>query len=301
MTTYAITGATGFVGSALTASLMQDGHHVVRIGRSSGHASPVPRLRNVTWDPAAGRLDPAGLEGVDAVVHLAGESVAGGRWTTARKTAIRQSRVQGTTLLARTLAGMQRRPAVLVSASAIGIYGNRGDEVLDETATHAQDFLGEVAREWEAATMPAQQAGIRVVHARIGIVLGWSGGALARMRLPFLLGLGGPLGDGRQYMSWISLTDAVRALRHCADDAGTRGAVNLTAPQPATNREFTRTLGRVLRRPAFLPAPAFALRMLLGEMADALLLQGQRVVPAALQRSGFRFVHEQLESALREG
>lgn len=301
MTTYAITGATGFVGSALTASLMQDGHHVVRIGRRSGHASPVPRLRNVGWDPASGRIDAAALEGVDAVVHLAGENVAGGRWNDTRKAAIRDSRVQGTTLLACTLAAMQRKPSVLVSASAVGIYGNRGDQPLDESSSLADDFLARVGKEWEATTAPAAQAGIRVVHARIGIVLGWSGGALARMRLPFLLGLGGPLGDGRQYMSWISLTDAVRALRHCADDAGTRGAVNLTAPQPVTNREFTRTLGRVLRRPAFLPAPAFALRMLLGEMADALLLQGQRVVPAALQRSGFRFVHEQLESALREG
>lgn len=301
MTTYAITGATGFVGGALTARLMQDGHHVVRIGRGSGHASPVPRLRNVTWDPMAGRLDPAGIEGVDAVVHLAGESVAGGRWTAARKAAIRESRVQGTGLLARTLAGMQRRPGVLVSASAIGIYGNRGDELLDEAAPCAPDFLGSVARDWEAATAPAQQAGIRVVHARIGIVLGWSGGALARMRLPFLLGLGGPLGNGRQYMSWISLADTVGALRHCADDATVHGAVNLTAPQPVTNREFTRMLGRVLHRPAFLPAPAFALRLLLGEMADALLLGGQRVVPAVLQRSGFRFVHERLESALRDG
>lgn len=299
MTTYAITGATGFVGSALTASLMQDGHQVVRIGRGSGHASPVPRLRTVTWDPAAGRLDPAGLEGTDAVIHLAGENVAGGRWTAARKDAIRASRVQGTSLVARTLAGMQHKPSVLVSASAIGIYGNRGDATLDESADLASDFLGTVARDWEAATAPAAEAGIRVVHARIGIVLGWGGGALARMRLPFLLGLGGPLGNGRQYMSWISLTDVVRALRHCADDRAVRGPVNLTAPQPVTNREFTRTLGRVLHRPAILPAPAFALRLLLGEMGEALLLGGQRVLPAALQASGFRFTDERLEDALR--
>lgn len=299
MTTYAITGATGFVGSALTSSLMQDGHQVVRIGRGSGHASPVPRLRTVTWDPAAGRLDPAALEGTDAVIHLAGENVAGGRWTAARKDAIRASRVQGTSLVARTLAGMQHRPSVLVSASAVGIYGNRGDEALDESAGIATDFLGTVASDWEAATAPAAEAGIRVVHARIGIVLGWGGGALARMRLPFLLGLGGPLGSGRQYMSWVSLTDVVRALRHCADDPGVRGPVNVTAPQPVTNREFTRTLGRVLHRPAVLPAPAFALRLLLGEMGDALLLGGQRVLPAALQASGFRFTHERLEDALR--
>lgn len=299
MTTYAITGATGFVGSALTASLMQDGHHVVRIGRGSGHASPVPRLRNLVWDPASGRIDAAALEGVDAVVHLAGENVAGGRWNDTRKAAIRDSRVQGTTLLARTLAAMQRKPSVLVSASAVGIYGNRGDQPLDESSSLADDFLARVGKEWESTTAPAAQAGIRVVHARIGIVLGWQGGALARMRLPFLLGLGGPLGNGAQYMSWISLGDAVRALRHCVDNPGLRGPVNLTAPQPVTNREFTRTLGRVLRRPAFLPAPAFALRLVLGEMADALLLGGQRVLPKALEGSGFRFAHEGLEAALR--
>jgi uncharacterized protein (TIGR01777 family) len=255
------------------------------------------------WNPATGALDGEALEALDAVVHLAGANVAGGRWTKARKQEIRDSRGPATQRLCETLAGLQR-PPTLISASAIGFYGNRGDEELDESSAAGEGYLCEVAREWEAATKPLEDRGARVVHLRIGVVLGKDatgkpGGALARMRLPFLLGLGGRIGTGRQYMSWIALDDLTSLIAFALDCQELRGPVNATAPQPVTNAQFTKALGRVLRRPTMLPAPAAGLRLLLGEMADALLLSSQRVLPRRAVASGFEFAHGDLESALR--
>jgi hypothetical protein len=291
----AVTGATGLVGGALTESLRAAGHRVDRIGRGA----PRPGTTDIRWDPGQGALDPRALDGVDAVVHLAGESVAAGRWTPARKTAIRDSRVAGTRLLAVTLAGLRPPPGVLLSASAIGIYGDRGDEALDETAAPGRGFLAEVAQAWEAATGPARTAGIRVVTLRIGMVLARSGGALGQMLVPFRLGLGGVVGDGRQPVSWIARDDLVGAIQHLLRAGQVAGPVNGVAPSPVTNREFTRTLARVLGRPALVPLPAPAVRLLFGEMGQALLLGGARVVPRRLLDSGFVFRHPGLEDALR--
>jgi uncharacterized protein (TIGR01777 family) len=291
--TIAITGATGLLGTNLAALLTTGGHRVVRVVR---HPTSDHDLR---WDPATGRIDAEGLEGVDAVVHLAGESIAGGRWTRAAKQRVRDSRVRGTRLLAETLARLGRRPAVLVSASAIGYYGDRGDALLDEQSGSGGGFLGEVCTAWEAATAPAWDAGIRVVNLRIGIVLTPAAGALAKMLPPFRLGLGGRLGSGKQWMSWISLDDTIGAIHHAIVSPALQGPVNAVAPEPVTNAEFTRTLARVLHRPALMPVPAAGLRLALGEMADTLLLASCRVVPAKLQASGYHFRHPTLESALR--
>jgi uncharacterized protein (TIGR01777 family) len=236
---------------------------------------------------------------VDAVVHLAGESIAAGRWTAAVKERIRRSRVDGTRLLAETLARLERRPRVLVSASAVGYYGDRGDEPLTEESPPGVGFLADVARAWEAAADPARAVGIRVVHPRLGLVLAREGGALPRMALPFRLGLGGVIGSGRQYWSWIALPDAVRVIERALADATLAGPVNAVAPAPATNREFTRALGRVLGRPTLLPFPALGVRLLMGEMGRALLLGSARVLPRRLERAGFRFEHPELEGALR--
>ncbi|MEY3701094.1 MAG: hypothetical protein RI891_386, partial [Gemmatimonadota bacterium] len=252
----------------------------------------------VRWDPARGQLDAAALDGVDAVVHLAGENV-GARWTAARRRAIVDSRIQGTRLIAETIAKMPRKPEVLVSASAIGIYGVRGDEWLDESSTLGDDFLAEVGTQWEAATAPAREAGVRVVHLRIGIVLAAGGGALGKMLLPFQLGIGGVLGTGRQWMSWISREDLIGAIHHAIQTPSLAGPVNAVAPTPVTNREFTKGLGRVLRRPTIAPVPAIVLRALFGEMAEGTVLASQRVRPAALEASGFDFLHRTLEDALR--
>lgn len=286
----AVTGASGFVGAALVPFLTTGGHEVRTIGRGAASA--------VRWDPARGTLDAEALEGVDAVIHLAGENV-GARWTAARRRAIVESRVQGTRLLAERCARMRTPPEVLVSASAIGIYGLRGDEWLDESSTLGDDFLAEVGQAWEAATAPARDVGIRVVHLRIGIVLNPAGGALAKMLLPFRLGAGGRLGDGRQWMSWISREDLVGAIHHAVQTPSLAGPVNATAPAPVTNAAFTRTLAQVLHRPALVPVPAVALRALFGPMADGTVLASQRVRPAALEAAGFRFLHPTLESALR--
>ncbi|MGA0919553.1 MAG: TIGR01777 family oxidoreductase [Gemmatimonadaceae bacterium] len=288
--TIAITGASGMVGSALVPFLTTGGHRVRTIGRGAASA--------VRWDPARGALDGAALDGVDAVVHLAGENV-GARWTAARRRAIVDSRLQGTRLIAETIARMPRKPEVLVSASAIGIYGVRGDEWLDETSTLGDDFLAEVGKQWEAATAPARDAGVRVVHLRIGIVLAAGGGALGKMLLPFQLGVGGVLGTGRQWMSWISREDLIGAIHHAIQTPALAGAVNAVAPTPVTNREFTKVLGRVLRRPTIAPVPAIALRALFGEMAEGTVLASQRVRPTALEGSGFAFLHRTLEDALR--
>ncbi|MBS1242186.1 MAG: uncharacterized protein H6R40_1613, partial [Gemmatimonadetes bacterium] len=251
------------------------------------------------WDPAAGRIDAAGLEGVDAVVHLAGESIAGGRWTTERKRRITASRLDGTRLLAGALAGLDRKPAVLVSASAIGIYGDRGDEVLTEDSTTGSGFLAELGVDWEAAADPARQAGIRVVTPRLGIILAPGGGALERMLPPFRLGAGGPLGSGRQWMSWLTLDDAVGMLHHVMTRDTIEGPVNAVAPAPVTNVEFARILGRTLHRPAVVPVPGLALELAFGELAREALLGSQRVRPAVLETHRYPFRDPTLHPALQ--
>ena len=289
-----LTGSGGLIGSALAPALAADGHQVRRLRRAAAGGPD-----ETSWNPADGTFAPGALDGIDGVVHLAGESIAGGRWTAARKARIRDSRVDDTRRLAEALAALEQPPRVLVAASAIGFYGDRGDELLDEAASPGIGFLPEVSRAWEAASAPAREAGIRVVHLRIGIVLSPAGGALGQMLLPFRLGAGGVLGSGDQYMSWISIDDVVGIARHALNDDTLGGPVNAVAPRAVTNREFTRTLGAVLRRPTILPAPAFALRIALGEMADALLLASTRVDPAALRATAFEFQHPELDAALR--
>jgi len=291
----AVTGSSGLVGSALLPELAARGHRAIRLLRPGPPAAGEPA---VAWDPAAGTIDARALEGVDAVVHLAGEGVAG-RWSAAKKARIRDSRVRSTALLAGTLARLARPPRVLVCASAIGWYGDRGDEVLTEASPAGTGFLAEVCREWEAAAGAAALAAIRVVHLRIGMALSRRGGALAALLPVFRLSLGGPVGRGAQWMSWIALDDLVGAIVHALGADTLAGPVNAVAPHPVTNREFTRTLGRVLRRPAFLPFPAPAARLLLGEMADALLLASARVLPLRLTASGYAFEHPELRGALR--
>lgn len=289
----AITGATGFLGRALARSLTADGWSVV----------PVVRRRTgdgqALWDPAAGTIEATALAGVEAVVHLAGESIAGSRWTAARKRAIRDSRVGSTRLLATALAALDPPPAVLVSASAVGIYGDRGDEILTEASPPGTGFLPDLAVAWEAAAAPAAQAGIRVVHPRFGIVLAPSGGALAEMLPFFRAGLGGPIGDGRQWMSWLTRDEAVAIIRFAIETPALRGPVLAVSPNPVTNRDFATALGAALHRPALLPVPAFALRLRFGELADAALLASHRAVPAALEAAGYRFQHPELRAALR--
>ena len=291
----AVTGASGLLGSALAPFLTTGGHRVTPVTR---RAKPSDAIR---WDPSSGAIDVSAFEGLDAVVHLAGEPI-GVRWTADRKRRIRASRADGTRLLAEALAGLKRPPRVLVAASAIGIYGDRGDEVLPEEATPtgpSSDFLVEVGREWEAATEPARAAGIRVVNLRFGIVLTPAGGALGRMLPPFRAGIGGPLGGGKQWVSWISVDDAIGALHHSLLTGDLSGPVNAVAPEPVTSRTFATTLGRVLHRPAILPAPAPALRLAFGEMADTALLGSQRVSSSRLVAAGYSFRHPRLEAALR--
>ncbi len=288
----AFTGSGGLIGSAVSADLAAAGHEIVRLVRGT------PRGGEVPWDPAA-PCDLSVLDGVDAVIHLAGENVGAGRWTPARKTAIRTSRVDGTRNLVASLLQMKHPPRVLLAASAIGWYGDCGDAPVDETAPAGDSFFGRLVADWEAELAPARTAGMRAVAMRFGVVLARDGGALAKMLPPFRLGLGGPLGTGRQVMSWITLEDVVAGVRLLLAADGITGPVNFTAPGAVTNREFAAALGRVLRRPALLPAPAFALRLLLGrEMADELLLSGARVVPARLLAAGFRFAYPDLEPAL---
>jgi len=290
-----ITGASGLVGSSLAGFLATRGHRVDGLVRRPPEAGST----DIRWDPATGTIDAAALEGADAVVHLAGESIAAGRWTPAHKRVVLRSRTDGTRLLAETLARLRRPPRVLISASAVGYYGDRGAEPLSEDSAAGRGFLADVCQAWEAAADPARRAGIRVVHPRIGMVLAAAGGALARMLTPFKLGLGGVVGNGRQYMSWIALDDLVGALHHLIFTDSISGPVNAVAPGPVTNREFTKTLSRVLRRPTLVPLPAPMVRLLFGEMGQALLLDGARVLPARLQASGFRFLYPDLESALR--
>lgn len=288
-----VSGATGLVGSALAKQATSEGHQISALTRS-------PRATtDIGWDPASGRLEAGSLEGFDAVVHLAGESIASGRWSAAVKKKIHQSRVQGTELLAKTLASLDHKPPVFVSASAIGYYGDRGAEELTETSTSGGLFLSEVCRDWEAATAPAEQAGIRVVHARFGVILSPDGGALSKMLTPFKLGGGGNIGNGRQYWSWIALDDTVRAILHAIHHGELEKAVNVVSPNPVSNAEFTKVLGKVLRRPTVLPMPAFAAKLALGEMADELLLASARVLPTRLQQTAFSFEYPELEGALR--
>ena len=288
-----VTGSTGLVGSALVPLLATHGHDVVGLRRYTESAKD-----QEGWDPNTGRVTVSDTA-LDALVHLAGENIAGGRWNAARKSRIRDSRVDGTRRLAETLAGQAQRPHTLVVASAIGYYGDRGDERLIESSDAGEGFLPEVCHAWEAATAPARDAGIRVVHLRIGIVLTPAGGALAQMLLPFKMCVGGVIGPGRQYMSWIALDDVLAAIRHALQTETLDGPVNAVAPQPVTNAEFTSTLGRVLRRPTVMPLPAFFARLAFGEMADALLLSSTRVQPARLEETGFTFQYPELEAALR--
>jgi uncharacterized protein len=289
----AISGSSGLVGSALTTFLTTGGHAVLPLVRRAP-----PGTGEILFDPQERTIDSRALEGVDAVVHLAGESISS-RWTQKKKERIRTSRFDGTRLLAEALSRLDRPPRVLVSASAIGYYGDRGDEELDETSAAGRGFLPEICRGWEEATQAAERAGIRVVHLRIGIVLGAGGGALAKMIVPFRFGVGGPIGDGRQWMSWIALDDLVGAIHFAIANDTLAGPVNGVALRPVRNAEFARTLGRVLKRPALVPLPASAVRALFGQMGQEVLLSSMRVVATKLEQAGFRLRHETLEDALR--
>lgn len=290
----AITGSTGMIGSALVASLVADGHEVLRLTRS-----PSPGPGAARWDPAGGTIDSAALSKADAVVHLAGRSIAALRWTVKVKREILESRVRGTRLLAETMAGLPDGPRVLVSASGINFYGDRGDELLTETSPSGVGFLAEVCRQWEAGADPARAAGIRTVHVRTGFVQTPHGGALARQLPLFRLGLGGRLGSGRQWWSWVTLDDLIGIYRHAVTATAASGPLNATAPNPVTNAEYTATLARVVGRPALLPVPRFGPRLLLGELADELLFVSARVHPAATEASGYSFRHPTLEAGLR--
>jgi len=289
-----VSGGSGFIGSLVCERLRRSGHEVAVLTRRAA-----PGAGAIRWQPEAGVLEPAAVEGFDGVVHLAGENIGAGRWTAARRQRILDSRRHGTCLLAATLAKAARRPAVLVSASGVNYYGDRGDEIVTEDSPTGSGFLAEVCRQWEAATEPASDAGIRVCRLRTGMVLAPDGGALARLLLPFRLGLGGPLGSGRQWMSWITRDDLAAVIERALADPGFAGPVNAVSPGPVTNREFSAILGRVFKRPAVLPAPAFALRLALGAMADELLLASQRVAPARLVAARFAFGDGELEPALR--
>ncbi|HSR49891.1 MAG TPA: TIGR01777 family oxidoreductase [Acidobacteriota bacterium] len=295
-----VTGATGMIGRPLCRRLLDDGHELVILTRSSSKTAQVfPDSEIISWD-AVSEPPPARLmQGARAAIHLAGESIAE-RWTKQRKAAIHDSRVFGTRNLVHGLLECEPQPELLLCGSAVGYYGHTGENKVDESSPPGQGFLADLSVRWEEEALPAKEAGLRLVHLRTGIVLDPGGGALKKMLPAFRLGLGGPLGNGRQYMSWIHLEDQVRGILHCLENQDVHGPVNLTAPNPVTNKEFTRTLGKVLKRPAFLPAPAFALRMIMGEMADQMLLQGQRVECRVLQESGFDFRHPQLPEALRD-
>jgi len=291
---FLITGSSGLIGQALIPELKSGGHSVASLVRFT----PQPGTPLVYWNPVEGKIDSPGLEGFDAVVHLAGESVSG-RWTPFKKQAIRESRVQGTRLLCEALAKVSLRPRVLVAASAAGFYGDRRDELLREESGAGTSFLSQVCQEWEAATKPAAERGIRVVNLRIGLVLSRAGGGLAKMLSAFTMGLGGKIGSGKQYMSWIAIDDLVQIILFAATAETLRGAANATAPNPARNSEFTKALGRVLGRPAIIPMPTFAVRLAFGDMGEELLLASTRMQPARLLSAGYRFRFPELEGALR--
>ena len=293
-----ISGSTGFLGTSLIERLERDGHEIGRLVRpetgirSSGHT--------VAWDPVAGQFDSAGAEGADALVHLAGASIAGGRWNASRKSLLRTSRIYATRHLMNALSKLQSPPRVIVASSAVGYYGNRGDETLTEASAPGNDFLAGLCREWEAETARGTEFGARVVSLRFGIILAAHGGALPRMAMPFKLGAGGKLGSGRQWMSWLTLQEAVSIVEFALANVSLTGPVNAVTPNPVQNVEFTRVLAKTLHRPALFPAPAFALRLALGEMADGLLLASQRAVPSKLEGSGYRFLQPDLAKGLAE-
>jgi uncharacterized protein (TIGR01777 family) len=291
----AISGASGLVGSALVPFLQEAGHEVVRLVRGTPRGADEHR-----WSPETGIADVAAMTPLDAVVHLAGESVAGGRWTPAFKARIRDSRIGPTRALAQSLADAPTPPRVLISASAMGFYGNRGEELLTEASPRGEGFLAEVCEAWEAAAEPARAAGIRVVHPRFGIILDAHGGALGKMLVPLRLGLGGRLGPGTQHWSWVGIADVLGALLFAVTNDRVRGAINVAAPHAETNAAFTQILARVLGRPAVMPVPSLVLKAVIGEMAQAELLSSKRVFPAALQHAGYEFRHPRLEEALRD-
>lgn len=290
-----ISGSSGLIGRALTAQLLERGHQITRLVRGG----PTADRPAVYWDPLGQFLDPLPLEGFDAVIHLAGENIASRRWSAEQKERIYRSRVDGTRLLSQTLATLQRKPRVFVCASAVGYYGNRGSEIVDESMSAGTGFLAQVARDWEEATRPVQEAHIRTVLLRLGAVLSLDGGMLPRLVGLFRWGLGGVIGPGTQYLSWVTLSDVVRAVEFLLTREDLSGPVNVTSPEPVTNRQFTKTLARAVRRPALFWIPSFALRLMLGEMADELLLTSIRAVPRKLEQSGFSFEDRQLEPALR--
>jgi len=298
-----ISGSSGLVGTTVVGALEREGHAVSRLLRpeSERRTPPLPGARpaaaNVLWDPVAGDIDAAAAEGADAVVHLAGASIAGARWNDARKRILRRSRVEATRHLVGALGKLARPPRVFVSASAIGYYGDRGDEELTEQSAPGDDFIAMMARDWEAEAACAEHFGARTVMLRWGLILSSRGGALQRMLPPFRLGVGGRLGSGKQWMSWLTLAEALGLIRFALEDAQVRGPVNAVAPNPVRNAEFTSTLGRALHRPTIFPVPGVALRLALGEMAQALLLSSQRVVPKKLQALGYRFLHAELGPA----
>jgi uncharacterized protein (TIGR01777 family) len=291
--TVAVSGASGLVGSALVPFLSTGGHRVRRLVRGR------PEAGDIAWAPGQGETDVVALEGLDAVVHLAGAPIAEGRWTEERKALIRRSRVEGTRVLSEALARLSRKPRVLVCASAMGFYGSRDEEVLTESSEGGTGFLPEVTHEWEAATAPAERAGIRVVHLRLGVVLSARGGALAKMLPAFQAGAGGRIGDGRQWMSWISLEDVLGLIHFALFTPGLRGPLNAVAPNAVRQEDFARTLGQVLSRPALVPLPATAVRALFGEMGEETLLSSAHLRPEVAERQGFSFIHPQLEQALR--
>ena len=297
-----VSGSTGFVGTALAGALQAEGHEIVRLLRPGNPQknAGAAGAQSIAWDPVANKFDVAAAEGADALVHLAGASIAEGRWNSARKRLLRTSRVDATRQLFAAVANLQRPPRVVVAASAIGYYGNRGDETLTEASAAGSDFLSAVCRDWEAETARGADFGARVVQLRSGIILGAHGGALPKILLPFKLGAGGRLGDGRQWMSWITLRETVRIIQFALTTATLAGPVNSVAPNPVRNSEFTGILAKTLHRPALFPAPAFALRLALGEMADALLLGSQRVLPSKLVEAGYRFEQPDLAGALAE-
>jgi uncharacterized protein len=288
-----ISGAGGLIGSELASSLAKNNHKILRLVRKQ-----LPGVDEISWNPSTGKLDQKSLEGVDAVVHLAGENIAGGRWTAEKKRLIRESRITGTRLLAQSIAHLFEPPKVLVSVSAIGYYGNRGEEELNEDSSPGTGFLSDVCREWEDATTPALMRGIRVVIPRLGMALSASGGALPMMLPAYRRGLGGMIGSGRQYMSWIAIHDIVGIITHAIRNESLHGPVNAVAPHPTTNRAFNQILGRVLARKAIFKLPAFAARLLFGEMAKEVLLASARAIPAKLIKSKYKFQFPELENAL---
>jgi len=289
-----IAGASGLVGSALIPALEAEGADVTRLVRSSAGAG------EIEWHPNNDQIDATQLEGFDAVINLAGENIAAGRWTDEQKRKIRDSRVNGTRLLSEAIARLKQRPAVFLCASATGIYGDRGDEILDEQSESGGGFLAGVCREWEMATEPAVQAGVRTVTLRFGPILAREGGMLAKLLTPFKMGMGGKVGSGKQYISWVAIDDVVNAVKLALNDASLRGPLNIVSPNPVTNEVFTKTLGHVLSRPTALAMPAFAVRLAFGEMADEMLLTSQRVIPKKLNNAGYEFLQPELEGALQK-